>query len=96
LLRNEKDELDGGELVRARWFWGRDGAGQEVNPDSAKKAVAAWAELWDNALFDCGPQNYEFMVKEIIETFELIDELEDRLDLPEVRRRHEPTVPLAM
>jgi len=34
-------------------------------------------------------------VKEIIETFELIDELEDRLDLPEVRRRHEPTVPLA-
>ncbi|MCU1300740.1 MAG: hypothetical protein JWQ87_1024 [Candidatus Sulfotelmatobacter sp.] len=35
------------------------------------------------------------MAKEIIRTFDLTDELEDRLDLPEVqRRRNEPTVPL--
>jgi hypothetical protein len=42
------------------------------------------------------PQDYEFMARKIKEMFELLDELEDRLDLPEVqRRRNEPTVPLA-
>lgn len=93
---NKTNARDGDEPVRDRSFWGRDGAGQEVDPDSVKKAVAAWAELWGNALFDCGPQDYEFMLKEIIKTFELVDELEDRLDLPEVqRRRNEVTVPFA-
>jgi hypothetical protein len=80
--------------VRNRRFWGRDGAGQEIIPESVRKAVASWAEPWRNALFDCGPQDYYFIVKEIIKTFELVYELEDRLDLPEVqRRRNEATVP---
>jgi hypothetical protein len=77
-------------------FLGYDGAGKTVDPASAKKAVAAFSGSVGNALFDCGPQDYEFMVKEIVRVFDLVDELEDRLDLPEVqRRRSEPTVPLA-
>jgi hypothetical protein len=60
------------------------------------KAVKEWSELWGNALFDCGPQDYEFMAREIIRNFDLVDELDDRLDLPEVqRRRNEPTVSFA-
>ena len=44
-----------------------DGAGQDVSLESANREVAAFAELWGNALFDCGPQDYEFMQKEILE-----------------------------
>jgi hypothetical protein len=77
-------------------FLGYDGAGGAVDSASAEKAVAAFSEVWGNALFDCGPQDYDFMAKEIVRVFDLVDELEDRLDLPEVqRRRSEPTVPLA-
>jgi hypothetical protein len=80
-------------------FLGYDGAGGKVDSVSAKKAVAVFSELWGDALFDCGPQDYDFMAKEIVRVFDLVDELEDRedrLDLPEVqRRRNEPTVPLA-
>jgi hypothetical protein len=50
--------------------------------------AAKWfAELWGSANFDCGPEDYEFMVKKCIEAFNTIDELEDALDLPEVQRR---------
>lgn len=36
------------------------------------------------------------MAKKCIEMFELVDQIEDQLDLPEVRRRlNEPTIPLA-
>lgn len=37
-----------------------------------------------------------FMARRCIEEFDLLDELEDQLDLPEVRRRlNEPTIPWA-
>jgi hypothetical protein len=71
-----------------------DGAGQTVTPEKAAEAVKWFAEMWGNALFDCGPQDYEHMAKKCIEAFELVDQLEDELDLPEVRRRlNDPTVP---
>jgi hypothetical protein len=38
-----------------------DGAGQVVSQEKAAEAVKAFAELWGNAFFDCGPQDYEFM-----------------------------------
>jgi hypothetical protein len=43
-----------------------DGAGCAVSLERANKAVAVLAELWGNALFDCGPQDYEFMQSEIL------------------------------
>ena len=53
-------------------------------------------ELWGSGNFDCGPEDYELMVKRCIEAFDTLDELEDAIDLPEVRRRlNEPTIPLA-
>jgi hypothetical protein len=39
--------------------FGGDGSGQAVDRSSAAKAIAAFAELWGNALFDCGPQDYK-------------------------------------
>lgn len=48
---------------------GSDGAGCEVSVESAKKAVTVFAELWGHALFDCGPQDYEFMQQEILKRF---------------------------
>jgi hypothetical protein len=45
-MSNEKEsEVNGDEMAPYRRFWGRDGAGQEINPESVKKAVASWAEL---------------------------------------------------
>jgi hypothetical protein len=74
----------------------QDGAGQPVSLAQAAKAVKALADLWRTAEFDCGPQDYDFMVKQYARDSELLDELEDRLDLPEVTRpRHEPTLALA-
>jgi hypothetical protein len=32
-----------------------------------RTAEAAFAELWGSALFDCGPEDYEIMVKKAIE-----------------------------
>jgi hypothetical protein len=53
-----------------------------------------FGELWGSGLFDCGPEDYAFMVKESIEALEATRE--DAKDLEEVRRRlNEPTVPLA-
>jgi hypothetical protein len=43
-----------------------DGAGQEVNKQLATNAVRWFAEMWGSAEFDCGPQDYEFMVRESI------------------------------
>jgi hypothetical protein len=64
--------------------------------DKPIEAAKWFAELWGSGNFDCGPEDYEFMVKKCIEAFNTIDELEDALDLPEVQRRlHEPTIPLA-
>jgi len=47
-----------------------DGAGQIVSAEKAAEAVKWFAELWGSANFDCGPQDYEFMVKQCIEEFE--------------------------
>lgn len=43
-----------------------DGAGGKVSLVGAAAAVHAFAELWGNALFDCGPQDYQFMQEEIL------------------------------
>jgi hypothetical protein len=56
-----------------------DGAGQIVSSEQAGKAVSAFAQLWGTAEFDCGPQDYEFMVKQCVRDSELLSELEKRL-----------------
>lgn len=33
------------------------------------EASAAFSELWGHALFDCGPEDYDYMVRKIIEKF---------------------------
>jgi len=39
-----------------------------LNPNyKYRTAEAAFAELWGSALFDCGPDDYEIMVKKAIE-----------------------------
>jgi hypothetical protein len=88
-------DIDGDELVnmRGEMF---DGAGQPVPPEQAARAVRAFAQLWGTARFDCGPQDYEFIASECAQDLELLDELEKRSDLPEVkRRRNEPAIPLS-
>jgi hypothetical protein len=62
-----------------------DGAGQIVSSEQAGKAVSAFAQLWGTAEFDCGPQDYEFMVKQCVRDSELLSELEKRL--PEIKKR---------
>jgi hypothetical protein len=47
-----------------------DGAGQPVSQERAAEAVKWFAEMWGNALFDCGPQDYEFMAKQCMEEFQ--------------------------
>ena len=42
-----------------------DGAGQLVSQEAAALAVKSFAELWGNCSFDCGPQDYEFMSREL-------------------------------
>jgi|HubBroStandDraft_5_1064220.scaffolds.fasta_scaffold2002739_1 hypothetical protein len=44
-----------------------DGAGQLVTPQGAADAVKWFAELWASTEFDCGPQDYEYMVQGSIE-----------------------------
>lgn len=41
--------------------------------DAPSEAEAAFGELWGNALFDCGPEDYEYMVTEIIKTYRLVE-----------------------
>jgi hypothetical protein len=47
-----------------------DGAGQLVGAENAADAVKWFAKLWASGLFDCGPQNNEFMVNESIQALE--------------------------
>jgi hypothetical protein len=43
-----------------------DGAGQVVDLAGAADAVKWFAQLWARGNFDCGPQDYEYMVKEAV------------------------------
>lgn len=36
-------------------------------------AEEAFGELWGSALFDCGPQDYEYMVSEIKKAFAFVE-----------------------
>jgi DNA-directed RNA polymerase subunit RPC12/RpoP len=73
-----------------------DGAGQNVSLSQAAKAVKAFVGLWRTDRFGCGPQDYDFMVQECIEDSELLDEVEDQINRPEIiKHRKEPTVSLA-
>jgi hypothetical protein len=47
-----------------------DGMGKIVSPDKAEEAVRCFTEMWCKGLFDCGPQEYECMAKEITERLE--------------------------
>jgi hypothetical protein len=49
-----------------------DGAGQPVSQEKAADAVKWFTEMWCHALFDCGPQDYEYMAKQSIEALELL------------------------
>ena len=72
-----------------------DAVGDVVTPEGAANAVKWFAELWKSGQFDCGPQDYEYMVRQVLEREEVWEQMEDKLDLPEVRRRSgEPTVRL--
>lgn len=42
--------------------------------DAPTDAEAALSELWGNALFDCGPDDYDYMVSKIIEKFKKFPE----------------------
>lgn len=44
-----------------------DGAGQEVSAEKQAAAVRAWAEYWGSECPDCGPQDYEFMLKHALD-----------------------------
>ena len=44
-----------------------DGMGQVVPLEKAEEAVRCFTEMWCAGLFDCGPQEYESMAKEIME-----------------------------
>jgi hypothetical protein len=47
-----------------------DGMGQVVPPEKAEEAVKWFTEMWCAGLFDCGPQEYECMAKEIMDRFQ--------------------------
>jgi hypothetical protein len=44
----------------------RDGAGQLVTLKGAAEAIKYFGYLWAEGTFDCGPQDYEFMVRECL------------------------------
>lgn len=46
-----------------------DGAGCLVSEESTDKAVAALAQLWGSGNFDCGPQDWDWMVEQCVEEF---------------------------
>jgi hypothetical protein len=48
-----------------------DGAGGIVSAVGAVDAVKWFAQLWASGLFDCGPHDYEIMVKESIAALEV-------------------------
>lgn len=41
--------------------------------ETPNEAEDAFGELWGNALFDCGPQDYEYMVAEIKKAFAFVE-----------------------
>ena len=41
--------------------------------ETPNEAEEAFGELWGNALFDCGPQDYEYMVAEIKKAFAFVE-----------------------
>ena|ERR1700678_1128388 len=52
-----------------------DGAGQVVDLAGAADAVKWFAQLWAGGNFDCGPQDYEYMVKEAVSLLDVAREL---------------------
>ena len=47
----------------------KDALGQEISQESLEEAITAWNELWNSGKFDCGPQGYDCMAREILEKF---------------------------
>jgi uncharacterized protein YbaR (Trm112 family) len=52
----------------------KDALGQDISPESLDEAINAWNELWKSCTFDCGPQDYDCMAKEILEKFGVASE----------------------
>jgi hypothetical protein len=50
-------------------------AGQVVDLAGAADAVKWFADLWAGGNFDCGPQDYEFMVKETVSLLDVARKL---------------------
>jgi hypothetical protein len=48
-----------------------DGAGQPVDLAGAADAVKWFGQLWAGGNFDCGPQNYGYMVRESVRLLEV-------------------------
>ena len=42
--------------------------GQGISSESMRAAIAAWNQLWKSGKFDCGPQDYDRMAKEILQS----------------------------
>ena len=41
--------------------------------ETPNEAEEAFGELWGSALFDCGPQDYEYMIVEIKKAFAFVE-----------------------
>ena len=52
-----------------------DAMGQGISPESLRKAITAWNELWKSGKFDCGPQDYDCMAKEILHNMGVTSEV---------------------
>jgi hypothetical protein len=48
-------------------------ASVEALLESPSEAEEAFGELWGSALFDCGPQDYDYMVAEIRKAFAFVE-----------------------
>lgn len=49
----------------------KDPLGQDISPESLRDSINAWNELWKTGKFDCGPQDFGCMAKEILQKFGL-------------------------
>jgi hypothetical protein len=67
----------------------RDSKGERVSLQKAAEAVKAFAELWPVGDFDCGPQEYDCMVKELMQEIpaaaQKVAKAQDR-QVPSLRR----------
>jgi hypothetical protein len=45
----------------------RHAIGRAVAPDRAAAAVRCFAQIWEHSLFDCDPQDYEGMTRDILD-----------------------------